>query len=317
MTATVLLTGASSFTGLWIAEALAAAGFQVLAPLPRAREDYALVRLERVRRLEAVCEVQFACPFGSDALDALIRGQRRIDVLAQHGAQIAGYRDTGYDAAAAFAANTSGAPGYFRGLAERGAQLVLATGSVFEAGEGGDPTDPLAVTPYGLSKSLSNLAFAHYADWAGLRFGKFVIASPYGVFEERRFGWHLFRSWFAGETPAVRTPRYVRDHTPAPVLAAAYVHHLTALLGDPEASPVRRPSGWIAPQGDFARKVAGEAMARLGRDCPLILAEQPELEEPLVRVNSDPAIPADWDETGFWDDYVDWYRRLDAAGELA
>ena len=319
MGGTILLTGASSFTGLWIGEALTKAGFQVIAPLQRPLADYDSVRLDRVRRLAAVAEVVLDCPFGSPAMAALIAARPGIDALAHHGAHIAGYRDPGYDAAAAFARNTAGALDCFRLLAAQGARLVIATGTVFEAGEGGPQTDPLAVTPYGLSKTLSTVAFAHYAAWAGLSFGRFVIPSPYGAFEERRFGWHLFRTWFAGGVPQVRTPAYMRDHIPAPMLAAAYADHLATLLAAPaaaKAAGVRRPSGWIASQGDFARKVAREASARLDRDCPLDFAVQTALEEPLWRVNSDPATPPGWDEAGFWDGYVDWYRELAAAGAL-
>jgi nucleoside-diphosphate-sugar epimerase len=188
-------------------------------------------------------------------------------------------------------------------------RLALVTGTVFEAGEGGGD-EPLAVTPYGLSKTLTNIAFQHHASWAGLRFGRFVIPSPYGPFEQQRsFPAYLFRSWRGGETPMVRTPLYLRDHLPAPRLARAYADHLAALLRDPAAPAVARPSAWIATQGDFARKVAHEAAARLGRDCPVLMAEQPEFPEPLRRVNRDLVPSAGWDEAAFWDDYVAWYER--------
>jgi nucleoside-diphosphate-sugar epimerase len=178
---------------------------------------------------------------------------------------------------------------------------------LFEAGEGGVADEPLAVTPYGLSKTLTNQAFRHFAAWSGLRFGRFVIPSPYGPLEQQRsFPAYLFRTWFAGGTPQVRTPLYLRDHLPAPVLGAAYATYLRALLSDAGADEACRPSGWIATQGDFARKLAAEAAARLGRDCPLDLAEQTDFPEPLRRVNAQPAIPAGWDETAFWDAYVGW-----------
>ena len=49
--ARILLTGASSFTGLWITEALAAAGHEVVAPLTRDADAYSGLRGERVARL--------------------------------------------------------------------------------------------------------------------------------------------------------------------------------------------------------------------------------------------------------------------------
>jgi nucleoside-diphosphate-sugar epimerase len=304
----VLLTGASSFTGLWIAEALAAAGFDVVAPLLRPRSEYDPERLARIARVERAAEVVYGCPFGSEAFLELVRGQGGFAALAHHAADVTGYRDPGFDAAAAVARNLAGAPRALSLLAERGARVVLATGTVFEAGEGSSPDAPLAVTPYGLSKTLTNIAFQHYGAWAGLRFGRFVIPSPYGAYEQQRsFPAYLFRSWFAGETPEVRTPLYLRDHLPAPRLARAYADQLAALLRDPAAPDVARPSGWVATQGEFAQKVAAEAARRLGRECRLSFADQTDFPEPLRRVNRDPAPTEGWDEAAFWDEYVGWY----------
>lgn len=304
----VLLTGASSFTGMWIAEALAAAGFEVVAPLQRGRGEYDAEKLARIRRVEAASEVVYACPFGSDAFLDLVTARGDVAALAHHAADVTGYRDPGFDAAAAFGRNLAGAPAALTRLTEQGARVALVTGTVFEAGEGGDPAEPLAVTPYGLSKTLTNIALQHHASWAGLTFGRFVIPSPYGAFEQQRsFPAYLFRSWFAGETPMVRTPLYLRDHLPAPRLAAAYAAHLTALLADPATPPVHRPSGWIATQGAFAEKLGAEAAPRLGRACPMAFADQTEFAEPLRRVNSDPA--PQLDEAAFWDQYVEWYAE--------
>lgn len=313
----VLLTGASSFTGMWIAEALAGAGFEVIAPLQRARGDYDPERLARIARVEAVAEVVFTHPFASEPFLDLVRA-RKPAALAHHAADVTGYRDPGFDALAAFGRNLAGAPEALRVLAQAGARAALVTGTVFEAGEGaqapshateGGLPDALAVTPYGLSKTLTSTAFEHYAAWTGLRFGRFVVPSPYGPFEQQRsFPAYLFRSWFAGETPVVRTPRYLRDHLPAPQLAQAYAAYLQALLIGPATAAARRPSGWIASQGAFAEKVAAEAGLRLGRDCPVSFAEQAELAEPLSRVNSEP-VSGPWDAQAFWDAYVGWYAR--------
>lgn len=315
MAGTVLLTGASSFTGVWIAEALAAAGFEVIAPLLRARADYEGVRLERVARLERCAEVTFERAFGSTALLADIGAAGGIDVLAHHAAHITGYRDPGFDPLDALVRNTAGAPAMLSAVREAGGRLVVLTGSVFEAGEGGGETAG-AVTPYGLSKTLTSQAFDYWTRDAGLRFGRFVIPSPYGALEERRFGWYLFRTWFAGGTPQVRTPRYVRDHLAAPRLAKAYAEYVVHALGCEAQTTVARPSGWIAPQGEFAQRVAVEAGRRLGRDCRVELAEQAVLEEPLVRVNDQPAWGADWDEGAFWDGYVAWYADVQKRGGM-
>ena len=72
----ILLTGASSFTGLWFARALHAAGHHVVAPLRRAREDYrGDVRASRVAELGRVAECGFACAFGDDRFLDLCRSE--------------------------------------------------------------------------------------------------------------------------------------------------------------------------------------------------------------------------------------------------
>ena len=304
----VLLTGASSFTGLWIAEALADAGFSVVAPLRRARSDYDGERLARIERLQRSCEVVFSAPFASPAFMDIVR-TRRPAALAHHAAEITGYRDADFDAVAAFQKNASGAPKAVRELGEAGVRALVITGTVFEAGEGGVASEPLAVTPYGLSKTLTSLAFRHFAADAGLGFGRVVVPSPYGAYEQARsFPAYLFRSWRTGETPQVRTPRYLRDHLPAPLLGRAYARYLRRLLDEPTTPLVCRPSGWVAAQGDFALRVAKEAAARLGRECPVTFAEQSDFSEPLRRVNDEPVRREGWDEAEFWDAYVGWYR---------
>ncbi len=314
----VLLTGGSSFTGVWFAEALAQAGFEVIAPLLRRRDAYTGVRLARVERLERFARVAFERPFGSAPFLDLIAAEGRIDILAHHAAQITNYRAADFDPIDALARNTAGAPQVVEALRRAGGCALVLTGTVFEAGEGGGEA-PQAVTPYGLSKTLTRTAMEYWVQNGGLRFARFVIPSPYGVLEEPRFSWYLFRSWFAGETPLVRTPLYVRDHIPIQRLAAAYVECLSAAVDAEQSVIVARPSGWIAPQGDFARRVAREAGARLGIACPLAFAEQTTTEEPLRRVNAEP-VPGVEDPAGdpaFWDSYVAWYGALQARGALA
>lgn len=142
----VLLTGGSSFTGVWIAEALADAGFDVTAPLLRERSAYEGVRLERVLRLERCAHVTYARPFGSEALLADIRAGGGLDVLAHHAAHITGYRDPGFDPVDALARNTAGASEVLEAASAAGARLVVLTGSVFEAGEG-EATSPAPSRP--------------------------------------------------------------------------------------------------------------------------------------------------------------------------
>jgi len=314
--ARVLLTGGSSFSGLWIAEALATAGHSVVAPLRRQLEDYRGIRLKRVERLQMIAETPLGHDFHSQAFLDLV-GASDWDVFAHHGADIAGYRDASYDALAGFQRNTSGAGEILSRLARKSDAAVILTGTTFEAGEGNGESGDLAISPYGLSKSLTNQAWRHLARWQGLRFGKFVIAGPFGPWEEGRIVWSLFQSWMVGQPAIVRTPRYIRDNLPAPLLGLSYARLVEEFMATTQPEIVARPSGIVGSQGAFARKVADEARSRLSRPCDVEEAPQPDLAEPLQRINTDPVRDPAWDERAFWDAYVNYYVELDATGLLA
>lgn len=314
--ARILLTGASSFTGLWIAEALAAAGHEVVAPLTRQADGYPGLRGERVARLSASAARVFEAPLDSDRFRDLAR-TGGFDLFAHHGADIPGYRSPDYDVAAGVARNLAGAGPAVRAAADGGCRVLISTATVFEPGEGGEGPDAPAVSPYGLSKGLTGRALAGFAEEAGLSFGRFVIANPFGVLEEGRMGWSLFQAWFRGEPGRVLTPAYVRDNQPVPHLADAYVRLAGRLLeSDRPVKLDARPSGLVGTQGDFAKRLAAEAGPRLGLTCDLVLNNQVDFPEPRVRVNDEPCLPSGWRGEAFFDAYTDYYARLAAEGRF-
>lgn len=314
--ARILLTGGSSFSGLWIAEALVRRGHQVTAPLRRAHGDYAGLRAERVERLRQVADVAFGEPFGSQGFIARIL-DARFDLLAHHAADIPNYRAADYDVGADVSRNLDGARSVFHALVQSGAVGVVTTGTTFEAGEGGGGPGDLALTPYGLSKTLTLQALKHFARWEGLGFGKFVVAAPFGPWEEGRFAWSLFQSWFEGRPGEVRTPRYIRDNIPAPLLGEAYADLVARVIAGPDVAQAARPQGFVGSQEAFARQLAKEMAPRLGLACEVAALPQPHLAEPETRINTDPALPPGWNAEGFWDAYAAYYQRIAAAGLLA
>jgi len=307
---TVLLTGASSFTGLWLAEALAHEGWRVVAPLRRARADYAGLRADRVERLEISAERVFETPVESAAFRALIADVRPA-LLAHHAADIPGYRSPDYDVQAGVARNLAGVPEAVAAFAAAGGQAILATGTYFESGEGGGDE---AASPYGLSKALTNAAQRELAHGAGLSFGKFVIPAPFGPWEEGRLVWSLFQAWTQGRPAEIRTPDYVRDHVPAPYLAMAYVEAARRVL-EGGTDLAFRPSGFVERVGDFAGRVARHVRLRTDLACEIVEHPQTAFPEPLRRANSEPCLD-DEESQAFWDMYVDYYDDVRARGLL-
>ena len=310
----VLFTGASSFTGFWFVGRLAAAGAQVTAALRGSPASYAGVRAERAQWLAPWAEIVPDCAFGSEGFLDLIR-TRNFDVVCHHGAEARDYRSADFDVLASVAANTLNLRTTLKLFAERGGKALVATGSVFEAHEGVGPSPRRAFSPYGLSKSLSWEILSHECATLGVPASKFVIANPFGPFEEPRFVAHAVERWSKGEALEVRTPRYVRDNIHIDLLSMAYAR----FVGEAAAGGSGRrfgPCGYRETQAAFAERLARELGPRLGVASRVRHAEQTDFAEPLARVNADmiDATAYGWDEGKAWDALAGYYRQRGLGG---
>ncbi len=305
----VLLTGASSFTGYWFAEALHAAGAHVVAPLRSAAASYAEgTRAERVRRLSRVAEIVAEAPFGSERFLEVAQGGG-FDLLCHHAARVGDYRSPDFDIAGALAENTANLRSVLDALARNGLRGVVLTGSVFEQDEGAGEAPLAAFSPYGLSKGLTAAVVAHRCREAGVRFAKFVIPNPFGPLEEPRFCAYLVRTWRKGEAAKVNTPLYLRDNIHVSLLAKAYAK-FAAETASQNGRTKLNPSGYVEAQGVFAERFAAAMRPRLGLSCRLELGQQTDFSEPMMRVNVDSAARyvGGWDEAAAWDEAADGYR---------
>jgi len=307
----ILLTGASSFTGMWFARALAAQGHELVMPVRRQREEYDGVRAQRVAALERYGELLFNCTFGGDRFMQLVQDGKRCDALCHHAADVTDYKSPDFDVAGALARNTQNLKGVLEQLTDRGCRRLVLTGSVFEPGEGAGSENLPAFSPYGLSKALTAQTAAYYADACSMRFGKFVIPNPFGPHEEPRFTQYLLRTWFEGKTASVRTPAYVRDNIHVSLLALAYADFVSRMPETPGHQRLN-PTGYIESQGAFAERFAREMRGRLDLPCALQLQEQTEFTEPRVRINTDALDTASlgWSEAHAWDDLAEYYRTV-------
>ena len=298
----VLLTGASSFSGMWIAEALAARGHEVVAvarggayadPLRQARMDRVAARgRDRHRRA-----VRLAIAFLGLLKSAPLRR------LGLHGAEVGDYKSPTYDMPAAVAANTLNAEQVFE--AAQGARVVI-TGTVFEPGEG-KGTEPLvSFSPYGTAKALTGERLQSTAEAAALPVSKFVIPNPFGPWEERKFQRLVMTRWSRGEPVHIDQALYIRDNIPVDLLALAYVKTVEGAFGDYCA-----PSCYAGTVGSFFERMARETRMRTGWACTLTLADTQTFAEPEARMNRTRLDTAalGWSEQGFWDAYADHYMR--------
>jgi UDP-glucose 4-epimerase len=304
-----LLTGASSFSGLWFARALAERGVEVIAPLRRGRNSYSGLRQARVRELAKFAEIVSGVEFGSaEFFEVLDRAQ--CDIFCHHAARVADYRSPAFDVNLALAENTRGLKALTERLSAGACSAVILTGSVFESDEGAGTEPRRAFSPYGLSKALTAAVIRYWCEMAGMPLGKFVIANPFGPLEEPRFCAFLVKTWASGETPEVRTPLYVRDNIHISLLAKAYADFAVE-VAQSKKSARRAPTLYVESQGAFAERFAREMGKRVGAPCPIKLAVQTDFSEPMVRINTDPvdATRLDWNEAASWDEIAAYYSE--------
>jgi len=305
----ILLTGASSFTGYWFAEALVSAGHDMIAPL-RGTLDSAngRERAERLRRLRGRVEIVPDCAFGAARFLDIVGG-RDFDVLCHHGAEVGDYRSPDFDIAAAVGKNTLNLRAVLKAMSGRGLKGVVLTGSFFEFDEGAGSRPLVAFSAYGVSKGVTAQIVRHRCHEIGMPYGKFVIPHPFGPLEQPRLGAYLARTWADGGVAEIRTPAYIRDNIHVGLLAACYRRFVEETAAAPGVRKIN-PSGYVESQGAFIERTAREIGPRIGRDCRVALLRQTEFPEPAMRVNTDPAVcyAGGWDEAAAWDEYAERFK---------
>lgn len=306
----VILTGASSFTGTWFAQALRQAGHDVVAPVRGATASYVGVRRARLNHLQSLgVRLVHGVAFGDDAFRGLLF--EGCDVLCHHAAEVRSYKDIQFDVAGAVNSNTLEARATLEAAKAGGCHALVATGSVFEQDEGAGEEPLKAFSPYGLSKGLSWQVLRFWTEHLGMPIHKFVIPNPFGPFEEPRFCAYLMGKWVKGELATVGTPKYVRDNIHVSLLALAYRRLVESSLSV-QAGGRCAPMGYVETQGAFAQRFAREIGGRLGLQADLALADQKDFAEPVVRVNTDLVFSSDseWTEAAAWDDLAAYYDRV-------
>lgn len=155
----VVVTGVSSFVGMHLAEAFAAAGWRVLATHSRELESYTGVRAQRIQRIERQVELVRLDLRDHAAINKLVvKSNPRLWV--QHAGYAENYVSPDYDLATAGIVNVAPLGPLYSALG--GSRCgVIVTGSSMEYGRSnkGNREDEACwpETPYGVSKLMETL----------------------------------------------------------------------------------------------------------------------------------------------------------------
>ena len=305
----ILMTGVSSFTGVWFARALAKHGHQVVGTVTRqSLGAYSPLHQLRLRRaMEAGVQVEFGAPFGSAQFLALL-SRSPWDTLCHHGAWVSDHKDSAYDVLAAVMSNTLEAGQVLARFADAGGRRFLLTGTYFEADEGNGAEPCNAVSPYGLAKTITWETFRYRCHDAKVPMAKYTLPNPVGALDHRGLLPYLLREWRAGKVAVLHTPNLVRDFVPVNALAADYAR-FTAEARLSDLREIRRdPSGWVETIELFARRAASCVAPLLGQPCDIVASSPANdtgsavLPEPAFRANRQSILPgwAACEQEQFW-----------------
>lgn len=309
----ILLTGASSFTGSWIAETLAKAGHQVTVTMQRSKEDYKGIQSKRIVNIERSCDLVYDCPFGSEKFLNTVLKLPKLDLLCHHAAQATNYKSQDFDVYGALKNNTEKIQDVLQCLEKVGCSHLCITGSVFEDQEGAGSDQLRVFSPYGLSKSFTAQLIKYHCRQRGFCLGKFVIPNPFGPFEDAKLSHYLASTWLSSKIPVIETPHYVRDNIPVNLMALAYNDFVTKLRSKTDAGFHKlNPSAYAETNDAFAFRMASEMEKRWGRCCDFMGKQGATYTEPMVRINTDVLDQQSlgWDEEKFWTGLAAYYMNL-------
>lgn len=295
------ITGASSFTGYWIAKVLTARGYRVSNLFSRPRDQYAGVRAERVH--QASGESYFNLDASRGDLQNWIE-EFRPDVWIHHHHWMHDFRSNKYDLNRARSIGVVPLPAIVEQLVSSGCKGVIFSGTYCEPGEG-EGQSAIHSSPYALSKREVWDKLQELCVRQGLPLSKIVIPNPVGPLEDpERLTPSLLQAASVGKPFVVHAPQSMIDFIPIQCLASAYVESVRQLCKGKFG--IRRPSGWTGTVGQWTEKVLTEVAYRRLRWPTAELSFGSEPVSEILRNPETEKVDCNW--TAFWDDLAEDIR---------
>lgn len=224
--AKVVVTGITSFVGVHLAQAFAAAGWEVVATHSRAQENYGGIQAQR---LAATPGRLARLDLRDDSALATFVTTERPQVWIHHAGHATDYASPDYDLMGSLAINVQPLPTLYRALAEAGGGGgVLISGSSMEYAASDQPNREDECcwpdSPYGLSKLAETLAARQQAARFGVPTRVARIYIPFGPLDNpRKLLAQVVTALAKGETVKLSPCRQRRDFIAVSELARGYL----------------------------------------------------------------------------------------------
>lgn len=272
----IIMTGISSFTGAHIARALQAQGHKVWGVLTNPISTYTEPLLSTRINYGNLQHIIDQAPLNSKKLRDHFHNNH-FDIFINHGWPVSGHREPlskHHDFIAEAVGNWET---LFSAIKASNKNMhIIHTGTVFEAGEGGNKNNP-AVNDYGLIKSIVWEKIVNISKQADLRLSKVVIPNPIGPMENpTKLISSFIKEWKQGTIPVLNRPKDKFDNISVEDLALVYLN-----IVDNNLITTARPSGLICRNEELINHV----IKTIGKDLQYIKKNVDE-NTALYRVNS-------------------------------
>lgn len=176
----ILITGITSFTGLYIANIISKSKqYNVQALLQHNYQDYTGIKKERLELSHNNIQFIEQCSLASDKLISQIE-LIQPSVFINHAFNTLNYRSPDYNIMSNLSDCGSNIASIIKALKNNNCKLLIHTGSIFEPKSSRDYNK---TTPYGLSKKLAWNLIEYYCQVWQLPCVKLNIPNPYGYLE--------------------------------------------------------------------------------------------------------------------------------------
>lgn len=305
----VAVTGASSFTALWICKALTSAGYFVDALLHQPIEHYAGVQKERLRILKDErlrLHVNLAAEKGD--FEDWIK-ENKPTVWIHHHHHMENFRDHNYDLAKADLRCVRPLNAIIKALAENGCRRLIYSGSYLE----NDPDCEVSFaqnSPYAQSKQKVWQSLLRLSRNLNLPISKIVIPNPIGPLEnaDRLIPTLIRKSIYGGEVTLVGHNR-MAINLPVDRLAQEYLREVEeSLKHSVERIRILQPR----VEGESTYLLARRALKAIvatqlcNRPCPVFTDDAIQVDEQRAAV--------DGEVSEFWYWYADVLKLTGMEG---
>ena len=297
----ILLSGASSFTGMHIAEHCFQAKHQVMGTYRKSLSAYTGVAQKRIARLSGIQKSEHTV-IGSPKFLQLIH-DFSPDVYIHHAFDTSGYHQPDFPLDARVEAALHNMDLICAALVENGCRGILYSDSFF-AGSGNVDTDGrVPFSSYGTAKKRVGDRLEADCQQSGLAFWRMVIPNPIGPLDKPKLLHSLWSAWAEGRKAKLHAPHLIRDHIPVDLLAKAYLRILPDLYE--RKSGISNPSGWICTVEELTLQAGEYWTHHTGRKAAYTIEARP-IQQPAVLANTESiwALAPEWSESAFWKELI-------------